>query len=82
MSYQSIWPAKTSSTANIRHSFIKWKPNICVKIKQEEINLSKCLQDNSQCKTLFFGKYGNIVISLCSKNIFKKKLLLVAFKIL
>lgn len=54
-------------------SFIKWKPNICVKIRQEEINLSKCLQDNSQCKSLFFEKHGSIVISLQQRHFFKKK---------
>lgn len=41
--------------------------------RQEEINLSKYLQDNSQCKILFFENCGSIVISLCSKSIFKKK---------
>lgn len=41
----------------------------------------KILFFEKQCKILFFEKIYSIVISLCNKNIFKKKRLpLVAFK--
>lgn len=42
-------------------------------IRQEEINLSKCLQHNSQCKTLFFEKHGSMLYLSVTKAFLRKK---------